>query len=335
MITQLMKLVLLLVVFGVQFNSGVGAQSAEVDVRAQHVAPLQENTLQTTTCPAMPDFARSELVMQTIEYSDVQRFYYLYIPASYDTQTPVPLVFAIHGFAQGALGLAGYSGWEAVAEENGFILVYPQGSGVIARWETGLFAGLEGEIDDVRFFSDMIDTISQSLCIDSTRVYANGLSNGGGMSYRLACQLSDRITAIGGVAGAYTEFGGCEPNRSIPFILFHGTADSIVPYEGGDSAMFNFPSIESFTLTWAERNECDLNAQSETIADDVTRLAYTDCSGGADVILYTVLGGGHTWAGANLTRLSDRFGGYVTQSISASELMWAFFSQYTLEGKVN
>lgn len=316
MITQLMKLVLLLVVFGVTIQTPMQAQ-------------------ETITCPTMPDFARSELVMQILYDEPSPRFYYLYIPASYDAQAPVPLVFAIHGFAQGALGLAGYSGWEAVAEEHGFILVYPQGSGVIARWETGLFAGLEGEIDDVGFFSDMIDTISQSLCIDSTRVYANGLSNGGGMSYRLACQLSDRITAIGGVAGAYTEFGGCEPNRPVPFILFHGTDDSIVPYVGGDSAMFNFPSIENFVLTWAERNECDLEPQNETIADDVSMMAYTGCANEADVILYTILGGGHTWAGANITRLSDRFGGYVTQSISASELMWTFFSRYTLDSESN
>lgn len=316
MITQLIKLVLLLMVFGMAITSPLDAK-------------------QTTTCPPMPDFARSELVLQTLYDDTASRFYYVYIPASYDAQVPVPMVFAIHGFAQGALGLAGYSGWEAVAEENGFILVYPQGSGVIPRWETGLFSQLEGEVDDVGFFRDMIDTISQNLCIDSTRIYANGLSNGGGMSYRLACQLSDHIAAVGGVAGAYTEFGGCEPNRPVPFIIFHGSEDSIVPYEGGNSAMFNFPRIDDFALSWAERNECDLNPQSEIIADDVTMLAYTNCSNEADVILYTILGGGHTWAGANITRLSDRFGGYVTQSISASELMWAFFSRYTLNSETN
>jgi len=312
MITQLIKLVLLLVIFGVTIQSPIDAQ-------------------ETVTCPPMPDFVRSELVMQTIEYPEMTRFYYLYIPANYDAQAPVPLVFAIHGFAQGALGLAGYSGWEAVAEEHGFILVYPQGSGVVPRWETGLFANIEGEIDDVGFFSDMIDTISQTLCIDSTRIYANGLSNGGGMSYRLACELSNRITAAGGVAGAYTEFGGCEPERPVPFMIFHGTEDSIVPYIGGESAMFTFPSVDSFALAWAERNGCNLTPEILPEIEDVSGIRYTDCEANADVVFYSIAGGGHTWPGANLTRLSDRFGGYVTQAISASETMWAFFSQYTLE----
>jgi polyhydroxybutyrate depolymerase len=315
MITQLLRLVLLLVItsFSMTITQPLHAQDDEA-------------------CPTMPNFARSELIEQTITSGDVNRIYYLYIPASYDPQTPAPLVLAFHGFAQGALGLAGYSGWEAVAEEHGFVLVYPQGNGAIPRWESGLFVNIPQVVDDVAFVSDMITTISETLCIDTTRVYANGLSNGGGMSYRLACELSDQITAIGGVAGAYTEFGGCTPNRPVPIILFHGDKDSIVPYMGNNEGSFIFSSIADFALSWAERNGCDLTAQVLDPIGDVSGVQYTTCDDNADVVFYTVAGGGHTWPGAILTRFTDQFGGYVTQDMSASETMWEFFARYQLDG---
>ncbi|MCL4256643.1 MAG: poly(3-hydroxybutyrate) depolymerase, partial [Anaerolineae bacterium] len=267
-----------------------------------------------------------------LESGGIPRSYYVYLPASYDATTRVPLVLAFHGFAQGALGLAGYSGWEAIAEEYGFVLVYPQGTGPLPRWESSLFPSERQAVDDVAFVRDLIAHLGDMLCIDATRVYANGLSNGGGMSYRLACELSDHITAIGGVAGAYSDLpNGCNPSRPVPIIIFHGTEDSIVPYTGSDNDFFHLPSLDDFVLGWAERNGCDVSAPEITPQEgDVSMVRYTNCENNADVLFYTIHGGGHTWPGATLTRLSDRFGGYVTQDISASATMWAFFSQYAL-----
>lgn len=286
----------------------------------------------TDSCPPMPNIIAGELTEMTLQSGGITRSYYVYLPASYDATVHVPLVLAFHGFAQGALGLATYSGWEAIAEQNGFVLVYPQGTGVLPRWESGLFAPQRQPVDDVAFVRDMITHISQMLCIDTTRVYANGLSNGGGMSYRLACELSDHITAIGGVAGAYTDLpDGCQPNRPVPVIIFHGTDDTIVPYNGSDDGFFLLPSLDDFVLSWAERNGCDLSApEMMPQVGDVSMIRYTACDEDADVVFYTIHGGGHTWPGAIITRLRDRFGGYVTQDISASATMWAFFSQYAL-----
>lgn len=294
--------------------------------------PAHAQTDIDATCPPMSDLMASSLIELPIESGGITRSYYLYLPASYDATIPVPLVMAFHGFAQGALGLANYSGWEAIAEENGFVLVYPQGTGPLPRWESGLFSPEQEAVDDVAFVRDLITHLSDMVCIDTARVYANGLSNGGGMSYRLACELSEVITAIGGVAGAYTDLpDGCNPSRPVPIIIFHGTEDTIVPYEGSDSGFLRLPSLDNFVTGWAERNGCDVSAPEITPQEgDVSMVRYTDCENDADVVFYTIHGGGHTWPGATITRLSDRVGGYVTQDISASATMWAFFSQYAL-----
>lgn len=316
MITYFSRLVLIMIFTSLGFVSHV---------------PLHAQT-DTASCPPMSDFMASSLIELSLESGGITRSYYLYLPASYDAITPVPLVLAFHGFAQGALGLADYSGWEAIAEANGFVLVYPQGTGFLPRWESGLFSSEQQTVDDVAFVRDLIAHLSDMLCIDTARVYANGLSNGGGMSYRLACELSDHITAIGGVAGAYTDLpDGCNPLRPVPIIVFHGTEDSIVPYIGSDSGFFRLPSLADFVMGWAERNGCDLSAPEITPQEgDVSQIRYTNCDENADVVFYTIHGGGHTWPGAHITRLTDRFGGYVTQDISASATMWAFFSQYAL-----
>lgn len=287
----------------------------------------------SSSCPPMPTIELSQLTEMSMSSGGITRSFYVYLPASYDATAPVPLVLAFHGFAQGALGLANYSGWESVAEQHGFVLVYPQGTGLLSRWESGLFSSEQQVVDDVAFVRDLIAYLRAMLCIDTTRVYANGLSNGGGMSYRLACELSDQITAFAGVAGAYTDWSnGCNPTRPVPVIIFHGTDDRLVPYEGGEDGFFRVPSVSDFARGWAERNGCDLSAPEITPqVGDVSMIRYTNCDDDADVIFYTIHGGGHTWPGANITRLADRFGGYVTRDISASAVMWEFFSQYALK----
>ncbi len=136
------------------------------------------------------------------------------------------------------------SGWNDLAEEHGFLVVYPEGTGFPRRWRAGGWPG--DPMADVVFISDLIDTLSAEYNIDPARIYANGLSNGGGMSFLLGCALSDRIAAIGGVAGAYAlPLEDCLPSRPVPMIIFHGTVDAIVPYLGGPSegSEFRLPVI--------------------------------------------------------------------------------------------
>ena len=266
----------------------------------------------------------------TIVSSGVEREFLLHVPGSYDLTRPAALVITLHGGAMWPAGMEETSRWNRVADAHGFIVVYP--SGVSGRgpraWRAG---GGPGQVTDVRFIADLIDTLRARYNIDSTRIYANGLSNGGGMAFVLSCTLSDRIVAIGVVAPAiFLRWSACVDHRPVPMIAFHGTGDPAVPYGGGTSWVTpeRFPSILSWTASWARRNGCGPDPVDSAVAADVTRREYTSCADEAAVVLYTILGGGHTWPGGG--PLPEWFAGRTTRSIDASSLMWAFFRAHPL-----
>ena len=266
--------------------------------------------------------------------SGEKREYVLYVPKSYDRSKRTPLVISMHGAGLWGAAQRDISRWNALADSKGFIVVYPSGAagnGVrIWRADPG-----EDLTKDVRFISDLIDTLSATYNIDSTRLYANGLSNGGGMSFALSCTLSNRIAAVGLVAAAETlpwrwcmrEGGGerREAQRPVAVISFHGTADPVVPYNGGASWVSPrpFPSVPKWSANWARRNRCADNPVESKVATDVTRREYTGCADNASVVLYTIRGGGHTWPGG--MQLPEWFVGRTTRSIDATKVMWDFF----------
>ena len=257
-----------------------------------------------------------------------KRSYLLYVPKSYDPTTPVPLVISLHGFASWPANQMSVSQWNDLADEHGFIVVYPSGTGFPKRWNTSGVAS-DDAADDVAFLSDLIDTLSQQYTIDPARIYANGLSNGAGMSNLLACTRSDRIAAIGGVAGAYTApVQGCSPTRPVPIIAFHGTADPIVPYAGGAAGPngFVFPAVPDWAAAWAARNGCGETPEDLPASDEVSGVRYTGCTDGADVVFYTIQGGGHSWPGGG--KLPKGIVGHTTEDINASAVMWEFFTQH-------
>jgi polyhydroxybutyrate depolymerase len=260
--------------------------------------------------------------------SGEKRDYLLYVPRSYDRSKPTALVISMHAAGLWGASQKDISQWNNLADTRGFIVVYPSGIGGkgvrIWRAEPG-----DGLVKDVRFISELIDTLRASYNIDSTRIYANGLSNGGGMSFVLSCTLSDRIAAVGMVGAAQTlPWSWCRDRRPVPMISFHGTADPEVPYNGGTSWVTPrpFPNVPRWTANWARRNRCGSNPVDSTVAPDVTRRSYTECADDAAVVLYTVHGGGHTWPGG--MSLPEWFVGRTTRSINATSLMWAFFSNH-------
>ncbi|MGB7540258.1 MAG: PHB depolymerase family esterase [Anaerolineales bacterium] len=264
-----------------------------------------------------------------------ERHYVLHVPKSYDPSSPAPLVISIHGYAEWPAHQMEISRWNEMADRHGFLVAYPAGTGFPLRWRT---RGEKGDPDlpmiEVQYFSDLIDTLMAEYAIDPARVYANGLSNGGGMADLLACRLSDRIAAIGGVSGAYLyPRDQCHPQRPVPVIAFHGTADPIVPYAGGESASFHypFPPVEDWAADWARRNGCEDPAKALPTAGEVTGIRYGNCRGNAEVILYTVHGGGHAWPGGR--PLPEWIAGQTTQDIDATAVMWEFFSFHPLNAK--
>jgi len=261
------------------------------------------------------------------------RRYLLYVPESYDPSKPTPLVINIHGFAQWPANQMKVSQWNEMADEQGFIVVYPSGTGFPLRWrvsEDPAYPG--GQEKEIAFISDLIDTLADEFNIDSSRIYANGLSNGGGMSLLLACQLSDRITAVGGVAGAYLfDLGNCRPQRPVPAIFFHGKSDQIVPYNGGPSERFDipFPKIPEFVNLYGQKNGCDSLPTIVMDTGNVGGILYGDCMGNADVVFYTIADGGHTWPGGS--PLPERITGKTSQEIDATQLMWEFFQGFSID----
>jgi polyhydroxybutyrate depolymerase len=265
--------------------------------------------------------------------SGEKRDYLLYVPRSYDRRSPTPLVISMHGAGLWGAAQKETSQWNDLADKQRFIVVYPSGVGGkgVRNWRVEPGAGL---MKDVRFISALIDTLRKSYNIDSTRIYANGLSNGGGMSFVLSCTLSNRIAAVGMVAAAQTlPWTWCTDHRPVPMIAFHGTADPEVPYNGGSSWVFPrpFPNVSRWTANWARRNRCGANPIESTVAADVTRRTYTNCADDAAVVLYTVQGGGHTWPGG--TPLPKWFVGRTTRSIDATSVMWGFFRDHPLHRK--
>ncbi|HCS39117.1 MAG TPA: hypothetical protein DIW44_05965 [Anaerolineaceae bacterium] len=264
--------------------------------------------------------------------SGEKRHYLLHVPDSYDPDVPTPLIISIHGFAEWPAHQAKISRWNDLADELGFIVVYPSGTDFPLRWRTtGLTNSPQDPELDVMFISDLIDKLASEYSIDPNRIYANGLSNGGGMSYLLACKMADRIAAIGSVAGAYTYAPElCTPSRPVPMIAFHGDADPVVPYLGGPSRSFEipFPSVPGWMQGWADRNQCQ-TASLIPQEGEISGIAWTDCSQNAEVTFYTITGGGHAWPGGD--PIPAWIVGYTSQAINTTRVMWQFFEQHPLQ----
>jgi polyhydroxybutyrate depolymerase len=276
---------------------------------------------------------------RTVVSGNRERCYHLYVPPKYDPAQPAPVVLSFHGFLSNPNSHALITGWHKLAHEEGFLVVYPQGTSFPQRWNAGAAWGTS-DVNDVQFFRDLIDDLSGVAAVDQSRVYVNGFSNGGGMSVRIACEAADRVAAIGSVAGAIVNMDDCSPSRPVPVMAFHGTADPIVSYEGGKMpghalprgadltrAPTNFLGAEEWVAGWAERNGCDPVPETIPPQEDVQGVHYTGCDQGAEPILYTIEEGGHTWPGG----MPIPGVGKTTHAIDATKKLWQFFEAYTPE----
>ncbi len=257
----------------------------------------------------------------SIDAGGVARAYTLRVPPGYDGSARTPLVFAFHGYAQTAVAIASYSQIGAATDRAGYIAVIPDGTGTPQFWNT---RQTPGRAQDVEFVDALLTSVSAELCVDADRVYATGYSNGGGMAQALACALPGRIAAVGVVAGTWVP---CRAN--VPLIAFHGIEDRIVPYAGGETppelGSIVFPPVRRSVSEWAGESGCNKLATIARVSTEVELSIFGSCDGAGEVLLYTVIGGGHTWPGA--TPLD--FLGFTTAQIDASQRMMEFFSAHT------
>ncbi len=268
-----------------------------------------------------------QTVTGAIEFDGFQRDYRLYLPAGYTGDAEVPLVFNLHGFGSNAFEQQFYSAMGAVADTANFLICYP--NGLSNAWNVGWDFG--STADDVGFLSALLDELSANYAIDADRVYACGMSNGGFMSYVLACELNDRIAAVASVTGSMAPnyISACQPGRPVPVLQIHGTADNTVPYNG--EPLINI-SIDSLLAFWTANNGCsgppDTTDVPDVAPDDgctAQRLDYANCSPNGAVAFYRIADGGHTWPGSPIPI------GVTNQDFDASTEIWRFFRSFSLD----
>ncbi len=275
-----------------------------------------------------------------LQIGDLHRSYTMHVPPHYDSKRPAPLVLALHGAGTNGLMMANYSGLSKKADDAGFIVVYPNGTGaggLLLTWNSGgIRSRGPSKADDIGYLRKVLDDAEGCVNVDLKRVYATGLSNGAMMCYRLANEMSDRIAAIAPVAGTIA-VEKYNPKRAVPVIHFHGSADKLVAFDGPkDSAAggFGFKSVPETMRIVVERNGCDKDPQTTELPDTahdgtkVTRKVYASKVGGADVVLYVIEGGGHTWPGHEMP---IKLLGKTTKQISANDLIWDFFQKHPLK----
>lgn len=268
-------------------------------------------------------------------FDGIERTYLVHLPLNYSNVEKLPLIIAMHGGFGSATNLQNQSQLSKKADQANFIVVYPEGvkGGVlnIRTWNAGWCCGYasDSDIDDIGFIDALIDTLISKYPIDESKIYATGMSNGGFMSYRLACELSERIAAIAPVAASMS-MDFCEPKRTVPIISFHSYLDKNVPYYGGQGSGFsnhhNSPQ-DSVLNYWSSLNNC--NSTNDTIIED-DRYVYikrNNCNCGSEIHQYITKDGGHSWPGGKSTITGDD----VSLYINANDLMWEFFKQYSLD----
>ncbi len=256
----------------------------------------------------------------------------VHLPKHYNLRRskPAPLMLSFHGYRNFPLFQQVFSGLDETADREGFVLVYPKGSGDPLGFNGSGCCGQAWEdgTDDVAFARAMLDKLERELCIDRRRVFVSGFSNGGFMAHRLACELSDRVAAIASVAGLIQP-SSCTPARPMPVLQFHGTADETVPFAGSETPG-RFASVPDTFSFWAEADGCRGEAEVSYEQGDARCERYTDCDAGAEVELCVIDEGGHTWPGGLDNFLVEAVAGKVSDDIEANDRIWSFFERHPL-----
>ena len=258
-------------------------------------------------------------------HNNIIREYYIYIPSSYTPSSNAPLMFVLHGYGSSATNIMFYSSFQNLAEEDSYIIVYPQGSLLngVTHWNVGGWT-IGSTANDVDFIETIIELVDNEYFINNERIYSTGMSNGGYMSYHLACN-TNLFAAVASVTGSMTPetYNNCSPTNATSILQIHGLQDFTVPYTGAPWSK-TIPEVMGY---WSEYNNCN-----EDPLSSITDLSngsyiyfdsYQNCSNevGVDLILHSTMG--HTWPSTN------------NHSMSATTEVWAFFKDYDLNGKID
>lgn len=286
--------------------------------------------------------ASQNLITKNIKVDGLERTYHIQIPSSYNGKEPLPVIFILHGGGGTGKEIMKYTGFDKLAEKYGFIAVYPDA--YRKNWHDARNF-LATRIDDVKFFKEMIQHISEEFKIDRTRIYATGISNGAMMCFTLGCRLSESFAAIAAVAGNLPENLKHEkPSTPLSVLIMNGTDDPLVPYEGGSIKVFGRErgkvlSTKETVEFWVKANGCNTIPVSGTISDKTKTDSstvffdlYKNPANNIEVVLYRIEGGGHTWPGA-FQYLPESIIGKTNKDIEAQDIIWQFFKRHKKETK--
>lgn len=280
---------------------------------------------------ALPTVSKAD----SIKVDELERDFIIHYPSGYKSGDRIPAVIILHGGGGRGKGMSKLTGFDNVSNDYYFAAVYPDG--IEKSWNDGREITKhikDGKlVDDVKFISCLIDTLVRKYSIDSSCIYVTGISNGGIMSFRLGCELSDKIAAIAPVAASMTEleYNGCSPSKTIPVMIIFGDEDPLVPFNGGEIMRKRgkvVPVKESVDF-WVRFDGCSQEPAKTEVdsVDDETkaiRYSYTEGSNGIEVVYWLIKGGGHTWPGG-IQYLPSLIVGKVSKEINASLEIWKFF----------
>ena len=303
------------------YSCGGGGSS---DISSEIENPVNQNP--NTIVESCSNTSRQGMQKCDLKHDNLDRFYFIYIPNNLDTNISVPVLFALHGYGSSALSHLTYTNYFSLADRDNFIVVYPQGATtptLSAHWNVGGWTS-KSTVKDIEFIDTIIDLVKDKIQIDETRIYSSGMSNGGYMSYSLACNLGNKIAAVASVTGSMTpdNFDDCNPSKPISVLQIHGLQDVVVPYIGSSGSK-SIPDVIDF---WINYNSCSLEPNRVIKYSNLALInfdTYENCLNNTNVKLILHAEMGHNWPFIS------------TYNLSASNEVWNFVSQFNLSGKIN
>lgn len=257
-----------------------------------------------------------------LTFAEIQYGYIVHLPPNYDAKKPAPLVLNWHAYQANAMGEEGFSNFDPVGDAKGFVVVYPDSPD--QSWNAGTCCAFTAmSRDDVGFAMALVGQIEQTGCVDTSRVFATGMSNGAFMTYRLGCEHAETFAAIAPVAGK-VGIPNCSPSRPVPLIEFHGTADNFVPYDNGVLSADN-QTVPQTVAGWAMLDGCTAGPMQTYQHGTVTCQNWSSCKGDSTVTECTAQGEGHCWPGQSYCPI-----GASTTDINASQVIGDFFTRFSL-----
>jgi polyhydroxybutyrate depolymerase len=258
-------------------------------------------------------------IERSLTVGGLTRSYLLHMPPGLGEGGAPSVVFVFHGFAESAEAARRYTGFDDIADEAGFIAVYPNGIGSDPSWNAGGCCGyaVMSQVDDAIFVRHILTDLESITSVDRKRIYATGFANGAMLTYRLACEMSDTFAAIAPVAGVMFYYGRCQPAEPVSVFHIHGLGDRDVPFAGDGLSGFGqqYPPVQFGISTWAVLDGCNSTAVRQT-EGEVTHIAYESCRAGTAVELYEIGGLGHAWPEP------------PEDSLDASGVIWRFFAAH-------